>query len=167
MSSVAWDCIHLCRLDSAPVAPSRAMSAPSLLACTTQPSLSLLSTIHNPLFPVFSLPCINLCAQCNHCRYWAKVFFKCWDKQVICQNVWFPNLILLSSYTMGGILWWWLLWVLTGPPPVLNPQMNGSYFRVWETPRKSRDCAKTWKNWRFVFAWTEFGALGRFRLIRF
>ena len=48
------DCIHLCRLDSAPVAPSRAMSAPSLLACTTQPSLSLLSTIHNPLFPVLA-----------------------------------------------------------------------------------------------------------------
>ena len=56
MSSVAWDCIHLCRLDSAPVAPSRAMSAPSLLACTTQPSLSLLSTIHNPLFPVLASP---------------------------------------------------------------------------------------------------------------
>ena len=50
------DCIHLCRLDSAPVAPSRAMSAPSLLACTTQPSLSLLSTIHNPLFPVLASP---------------------------------------------------------------------------------------------------------------
>ena len=50
MSSVAWDCIHLCRLDSALVAPSRAMSAPSLLACTTQPSLSLLSTIPTLFF---------------------------------------------------------------------------------------------------------------------
>ena len=151
------DCIHLCRLDSALVAPSRAMSAPSLLACTTQPSLSLLSTIHNPLFPVLAslveTSYFQVLRQASHMSKWRSVISK-------------PDSIVFL-YTMGGILWWWLLWVLTGPPPVLNPQMNGSYFRVWETPRKSRDCAKTWKNWRFVFAWTEFGAVGRFRLIRF